>query len=252
MWGALMSEQIKIRKTWIKILVVLGPVGIIFLNVARYVQSYHTIVKPGNNEFNWALLIQNVSHLMMPSLMLGITLLATLLSGLEHQGHAWKQLFALPVTRFQLYVSKFMWLAGLLAISTILCAIGTLSIGIAFGFTSHIPWENILGGCFYPYFAAFGIMAFQLMISILFSNQTFAITIGVFGVIISGFSDALSPEGIAHAGSWAPFIPWVYPSLSAITHATVQHLNFHYVVFGIGVGILLIVMGNSAFARKEV
>lgn len=252
MWGALRSEWIKMRKTWIKILVILGPAGVVSINALRYIQSYHTVVKPGNNEFNWALLIQNISHLLMPSLMLGITLIATLLAGLEHQGHAWKQLFAMPVPRFQLYLSKFLWLAGLLAISSTLCVMGTLGIGITFGFTSHIPWMNVLLECFYPYFAAFGIMAFQLLISVLFSNQTFAITIGVFGVIISGFSDALSPDGIVQAGSWAPFIPWVYPSLSAITHATVQHLDFHYVVYGIGVGLLLVGLGSHFFARKEV
>ncbi|WP_157067181.1 ABC transporter permease [Alicyclobacillus shizuokensis] len=250
--GALVSDWIKMRKTWIKILVILGPFGVISLNAVRYALNYHGIVRPGDDAYNWALLIQNISHLLMPTLMLGIALLASLLSGLEHQGHAWKQLLALPVSRVQLYLSKFIWIAGLLAISATLCAVGTILLGFAFGFTPHVPWAGILEECYYPYLAAYGVIAIQLLLSVLVANQSFAITLGVLGMIISGLSDALSPDGLTHAGHWAPFVPWVYPSLSALTHGAVQHVDFAYVVYGLLAGGLLLALGTGLFARKEV
>lgn len=252
MKNALMSDWIKMRKTWIKVLVILGPFGVVSLNALRYLQNYHGIVKPDNDAFNWALLIQNISHLLMPSLMLGVALIASLLAGLEHQGHAWKQLAVLPVSRVQIYVSKYIWVAGLLAISAALCAVGTFGIGFAFGFKTHIPWVQILQECFYPYFAAYGVIAIQLLFSLLFANQSFAITLGVLGMIISGLTDALSPEGMVHAETWARWVPWTYPSLSALMHGTVQHINFMYVIYGLLVGTAMTVLGIGLFVRKEV
>ncbi|WP_052353829.1 ABC transporter permease [Neobacillus jeddahensis] len=252
MKSALMSDWIKMRKTWIKVLVILGPFGVITLNALRYLQSYDAIVKPGDDAFNWALLIQNISHLLMPSLILGIALLTSLLAGLEHQGQAWKQLLALPVSRVQIYMSKFIWVTGLLAISATLCAVGTFGIGFAFGFTTHIPWVQVLQECYYPYFAAFGIIAIQLCLSLLIANQSFAITLGVLGMIVSGLTNALAPDGFNHAETWARWIPWTYPSLSAITHGTVQHIHFIYVIYGLVVGAAMVVLGMALFVRKEV
>jgi lantibiotic transport system permease protein len=252
MKSALMSDWIKMRRTWIKILVVLGPFGVISLNALRYMQNFHGIVNQGDDAFNWALLNQNISHLLMPSLMLGIALLTSLLCGLEHQGHSWKQLFALPVSPVQIYLSKFIWVTGLLFISATLCAIGTFGIGFAFGFTTHIPWLKVLQGCYYPYFAAFGIVAIQLLLSLLFANQSFAITLGVLGVIVSGLTNALAPDSLAHAETWARWVPWTYPSLSSISHGAVQHINFIYVIYGLAVAVIMVAFGIRLFARKEV
>ncbi|MFD1677989.1 ABC transporter permease [Alicyclobacillus fodiniaquatilis] len=249
---ALMSDWIKMRKTWIRFLVILGPLGVIALNAARYAASYQSIVTPGADAQNWALLIQNVDHLLLPSLMLGITLLTSLLSGLEHRGHAWKQLLALPVSRSRIYMSKFILIAGLLAVSSTLCAIGTLCLGFAFGFTTHVPWLHVLGECYYPYLASYGVLAIQLLLSMLMANQSFAITLGVLGMIISGLSDALTHDSLTHAWHWARFVPWVYPSLSAATHATIQYLDIKYVICGLIASAVWLLLGSWGFTHKEV
>jgi lantibiotic transport system permease protein len=251
MKNALKSDWIKMRKTWIVALVILGPFGVISLNAMRYMHGNH-VGASHDDAFNWALLIQNISHLLMPSLILGIALITSLLVGLEHQGHTWKLLLSLPVSRVQIYVSKFIWIAGLLAISATLCAIGTFSIGLTFGFTTHIPWINVLQLCYYPYFAAYGIIAIQLLLSLHFSNQSLGITLGVLGMIVSGLTDALAPDALAHAETWARWIPWTYPSLSSISHGTVQHINFIYVIYGFIVGIAMVCLGVRLFVKKEV
>lgn len=252
MKNALKSDWIKMRKTWIMVLIVLGPFGVIALNAMRYMHGNHVAVNSSEDAFNWALLIQNISHLLMPSLMLGIALITSLLVGLEHQGHTWKHLLSLPVSRVQIYVSKFIWITGLLAISATLCAIGTFAIGFTFGFTTHIPWIKVLQLCYYPYFAAYGIVAIQLFLSLHFSNQSIGITLGVLGMIASGLTNALAPDALAHAETWARWIPWTYPSLSSISHGTVQHINFIYVIYGFVVAFGIVSLGISLFMRKDV
>ncbi|MFB5189089.1 ABC transporter permease [Alicyclobacillus fastidiosus] len=250
--GALMSDWLKLRKTWIPLLTILGPLGVVGLNAMRYVLSHGAIVIPGDDTHNWALLIQNTDHLLMPTLILGVTLFVSMLSGLEHRGHTWKQLLALPVSRAQIYLSKFIWIAGLLAVSSTLCAALTLCIGFAFGFSTHVAWLPVLRECYYPYLAAYGMIAIQLLISMVFANQAFAVTLGVLGMIMSGLTDAITPDSLTHAWHFALFVPWVYPSLSAVTHGAVQYLDVRYVVCGLVVGSAMVGLGSVLFATKEV
>jgi len=164
--------------------------------------------------------------------------LASMMSGLEHEGNMWKQLIALPISRVRLYLSKFVWLAGFLACSGALCAIGTVILGLALGFGTHVPWMTVLQEGFYPYLAAYALISIQLLLSILVSNQSIAITLGVIGVI----------AGIA--AHVIPFwVPWVYPVL-----ATPLQLNnpIHYVVYGLAAGLVILCFGASLFVRREV
>lgn len=238
MKGALLSDWIKMRKTWVKILVFLGPFGVVSLEGVRYAILYNRIVIPGQNTVNWVTLIGSINELLLPSLILGIALLASLMSGFEHQGNSWKQLLALPISRAKLYASKSIWLIGLLAVSASLCAIGTIIHGLILGFGIHAPFTTILKEGFYPYLAAYGLIAIQLMVSVLIANQSFAITLGVLGVVAS-FASSVLPK----------WLPWVYPALSAPVHNINQ---LEYVIYGLTFCIVLMVFGARLFVKKEV
>lgn len=238
MYGALMSDWIKMRRTWIKILVFLGPFGVVSLEGVRYAVLYSRIVKPGENAVNWVTLIGNINELLLPSLILGLALLASLFSGLEHQGHTWKQLLALPVPRIRLYVSKFIWLSGLLAFSAALCGMGMIILGLILGFGMHAPWLLVLKEASYPYLAAYGLIAIQLLVSVLIANQSFSITLGVLGVVAS-FAANVLPH----------WLPWVYPPLAAPVQ-TSNHLI--YIIYGLVISCLFTILGTSLFMKKEV
>lgn len=238
MYGALRSDWIKMRRTWIKFLVFLGPFGVVSLEGVRYAVLYSRIVKPGQNADNWTTLISNINELLLPSLILGLALLASLFSGLEHQGHTWKQLLALPVPRVRLYLSKFIWLAGLLAFSALLCGIGIILLGLILGFGLHAPWLLILKEACSPYFAAYGLIALQLLLSVLIENQSFAVTIGVLGVVASLAANVLP--------KW---LPWVYPPLAAPVQAS-HHLI--YIIYGLVVCLVFLRLGSRLFMKKEV
>ena len=137
MMGRILSaDRLKAKRTWIGILVVLGPLGVISLQAVNYGLRYDFLVTPGSDV--WGDLVRNIHQILVPTLVLGITLLAPTLAGLEHQAQAWKLMFALPVSKVHAYVGKFLRLAVLLLISAALAGIGTVLLGVSLGFGPDI------------------------------------------------------------------------------------------------------------------
>lgn len=239
MLGALKSDWIKFQHTWILALVFLGPIGVASLTGVHYAVSYHEMVHVGVN--NWPALIQNINFLLIPALVLGLTLLASLMTGMEHQGNTWKQLLALPVTRLKIYGSKFIWLLLYLVVSSAVAFIGTFVDGYLIGFAHQaIPWHAVFQEGFAPYFGSYALIALQLLLSVLIANQSFAISVGIIGVIIS-FANV-----IAHVvPNW---MPWVYPgTAAAYSHAANQSILLSMVVC-----FLLICVGIYFFSKHQV
>ncbi|WP_368780994.1 ABC transporter permease [Alicyclobacillus fastidiosus] len=81
-------------------LVFLGPIGVVSLTGVHYAVSFEEMFHTGVN--NWPYLIQNINFLLIPALILGLTLIASLMTGMEHQGNTWKQLLAMPVPRVKI------------------------------------------------------------------------------------------------------------------------------------------------------
>ncbi|MDB5083727.1 MAG: hypothetical protein JWN30_613 [Bacilli bacterium] len=235
MRGVLAADWIKMKHTWIKILVVLGPFGVISLNGLRYVLLYDHLVVPGAD--NWSPLIRSIHALLLMALMLGIGILAALNLSVEHQENNWKQLFAQPVPKYQIYLSKFIWLALLLAISGALTAAGTVILGLCLGFDSQIPWNLVLAEGFGPYLAAYGVIAIQLLLSANLSNQAIPLIVGVAGLITSMLTPLLP--------GW---LPWSFP-YRATPIGTSDMLP--YVGYGVSMGIGLLIFGAALFSRQE-
>lgn len=239
MWGALKSDWIKFQHTWILPLAILGAAGVNSLTGVHYLVSWHEMVPPGEN--HWPGLIQNVNFLTIPALVLGVGLLASLMSGMEHQGNTWKQLLALPVSRFKIYGSKFIWLLLYLVFASILTIIGTIITGDLLGFASQpIPWHAVLQEGFGPYIASYALIAIQLLLSVLIANQSFAISAGIIGVIIS-FANV-----IAHVvPTW---LPWVYPGEAAAYSPS----GAQPFVLSIVVCFVLLCFGIYLFTKQQV
>lgn len=237
MLGALKSDLIKFRHTWILPLCILGAVGVVSLTGVHYAVSYREMVRPGSND--WPGLIQNINFLLIPALILGVALIASLMSGMEHQGNTWKQLLAMPVPRVKMYFSKFIWLAVFLAGATALALVGTGILGFLLGFHGPVPWKAVFQEGFAPYIAAYALMALQLVLSVLVANQSLAISVGIVGVIVS-FANM-----ITHLiPNW---IPWVYPASAAPYASSAAH----YMTLSILVCLLLLCCGIYLFAKHQ-
>src|SRR5699024_5654148 len=148
------------------------------------------LLKQRNDD--WAYYILNVSAFTPLAIVLGITILTSFISSIENETSAWKQLIALPVSKWTIYLSKFTVLAVLLFLSSCLLAIFTIGFGVFLELGADIPYWDIVRASFYPFFAALPVLALQLWIAVVSQNQAIPITTGILGTIlayITGLAD---------------------------------------------------------------
>ncbi|WP_159883590.1 ABC transporter permease [Paenibacillus puerhi] len=232
----LMTELLKIRKKLIWFLIVLGPLGVVGLQGLNYALRYDYLMKRYASD-PWSSLLGNVSMLTVPTLFIGLTLIASLTAGIEHQMNAWKQTLALPVTKTQVYMGKFLLTLLLLGCSATLLAIGTIGLGAGLGFgIGLIPYRSLLMMAYYPYLAIVPFIALQVWLSVTMHNQAVPLMIGIAGTVFSLFS--------VRFGDWMPY-KWPY-----LQNAAGNPLDS--VTWGLLGGIVVLGAGLLEFIRKDV
>ncbi|WP_260405654.1 ABC transporter permease [Paenibacillus sp. 598K] len=231
----LSTEWLKIRRKWIWLLVVLGPLGAVGLQVVNYGLRYDYLMSLYADDL-WLGLTRNVNILMLPSLFIGLAILASLTAGIEHQTNAWKQTLALPVTRSSVFVAKFVLTALLLLVSSSLIVIFTLIFGWLLGLEASPPMTTLLQAAYYPYLAIMPFVALHTGLSTIIANQAVPMTVGIVNLVLATFS------------LWMPdWMPWIWP-----------HLDNRYdeplysVLAGIVTGGLVLLISLVIFVRKDV
>lgn len=234
MFQLLRSDLLKIKRKGFWFLTFLGPFGVVALQMVNYGVRKDYLLAQSDND--WEYYILNVSDFTPLALVLGIVILTSLIASIENETNAWKQLIALPVSKMQVYFSKFTVLAFLLFISSILLTLFTYLYGLTLGLGEEIPFSQLMKYSFYPYFSSLPILALQLWIATTSTNQGFPITIGVLGVIFTYLAYFL-PD----------WVIWRWPSL--LNEWNEPMIN---ALLGIGVGSLLYLIGMFHFARRDV
>src|SRR5699024_2284142 len=184
----------------------------------------------------WEYYLLNVSTFTPLALVLGIAILTSFMASVENETNAWKQLISLPVSKLNVYLSKFTVLAYLLWIASFLLMLFTAGYGIFLKLGAEIPYVELLKYSFYPYFAALPVLALQLWVAMVSQNQGVPITTGVLGVILT--------YSAYHLPDW---MIWKWPSLMNEWGEPIVN-----VILGIGVGILLYMIGMFDFVRRDV
>ncbi|MDM5154386.1 ABC transporter permease [Bacillus sp. DX1.1] len=229
------SEILKIKRKWIWFLIVLGPVGVISLQACNFFLRYDFLTDKYAQDL-WGGLLSEVQPLALTTLILGITIVTSLIAHLEHHSTSWKHLLSLPIKKRDVFITKFILVFCLLTVSCFLLLIGTVGLGLALQFDASIPWFSLFKMSFYPYFAALPIVALQLWIAIVFDNQGIAFTVGMLGTIFAMFSSALP--------NW---IIWRWPSL---------HIDWGppivCVAIGIAVSLFMLYIETVDYVRRDV
>lgn len=232
----LSAELLKIRKKMIWFLIVLGPLGVIGLQAANFGLRYDYLSKLYEND-PWGGLIGEVFMLLVPTLFVGLAIVASMTAGIEHQTNAWKQTLALPVTRTQLFAGKFLLNALLLLCSSTLIVIGSVALGLCFGFPfADIPFVRLLEVAYYPYLAVMPFLALQVGLSVIMHNQALPLTVGIAGTVFSMFSTRFE--------DWMPY-KWPY-----LVNAADRPLDS--VAAGVALGVVVFAAGALEFARRDV
>lgn len=232
--NVLHAEFLKVKRKWIWFLVFLGPFGIVALQAVNYGVRYDYLVQPDSDVWNELML--NLGGFIPLTLMLGISILASMTASIEHQQNSWKQLLALPVSRVTVLMVKVLIHILLLFVSCLLLPLGIIGLGLILKFGVDFPLLSIAKNSIYPLFAAIPFLVFQVWLSIRMSNQAIPLTIGIFSAIISIMSTRMS--------DWVIF-KWV--SLSSDSHDPEW-----FVVAGILTGAVVFIVSMIDFVKRDV
>ncbi|WP_435923368.1 ABC transporter permease [Paenibacillus sp. DYY-L-2] len=236
MLRALSSDFLKIRRKGIWFLIFLAPIGLVAMQALNFGLRFDYLGKRYADNL-WGGLIENVVSFVPIALYLGMTLVSSLVAGVEHQMSSWKQLLALPISRISVFSAKFTLCFLLIAVSCVLLPMGTIVLGLSLGFeASDIPYWDIVRMGFFPYLAALPLLALQLWLSLSFRNQGLPVSLGVGIALVSPFGFQLS--------EWFP-LNWPAFGYSG------PHAEW-FIGAGVICGAVIMLMGMIHFNRKDV
>lgn len=180
---------------------------------------------------------------MMPLL---ITLETALLNGIEHSDKQWKHLFALPVPRSSIYLSKFIVSSGLIFTSTMVLALLTVIVGVVAvslkpelaAITGPVPYFTIAKQATLVWLAGWLITAIQTWISMRWASFAIALGAGIGGTFFALF---------AASASLGKYYPWLLPMNVFLEGRFTTAL-----VLGIGGGVVAALLGCFEFVRRDV
>ncbi|WP_102692041.1 ABC transporter permease [Rummeliibacillus pycnus] len=230
----IVTDFLKIKRKGFWLLSFLGPLGVVAMQMVNYGVRKDYLLKQSNDD--WGYYLDNVSTFTPLAIVLGIAILTSLIVSVEDETNAWKQLIALPVSKINVYLSKFAVVFSLLFFSSCFLMIFTLGFGVFLDLGKPIPYFEIFKYSFYPFLAAFPVLALQLWIAVVSQNQGIPITIGIVGTILA-FTGSALPD----------WMIWKWPSL--VNEWDNPILN---VVFGITIGCMLYIVGMLDFNRRDV
>ena len=236
----LLADAIKHRRTWVVSLTFLGPFGVVLMGVIDFALRRelfeHEVVRSGP----WRTVMDQIGMLDVAAIVLGVALLTSMVFDVDHRSLAWKQLFALPVSRVGVYLTKLLVVALLMATASLLAAAGTAGIWMWLDF-GPLPWARLGLLAVVPWVAALPLIAFQGLLSAHIRNQAIALTAGVAGVVMALFGASL-PQ-------WAPWTPSV-DSMMWITSG----VGSVWQILGYACVTALVFAGAGAFvfARRDV
>lgn len=232
----LASDLLKIRKKGLWFLVFFAPSGLVLMNALNFGLRLDYLQDQYGKSGMWSGLLTAFSMFIPLAIMLGATILSTMMASIEYQHGSWKQLLALPVSRRSIFLSKWLLVTGLLLISCVLLLFGIVILGTILGFEGSIPWMDLARVCFLPLAASLPVIALLATLTMTHENQAISVTLGV-TLSIAGLFGPQFPDSV----------PISWPMFSVLAPN-----GLPFAVKGFVLGILCLLLGVLYFQRKEV
>ncbi|WP_010098726.1 ABC transporter permease [Ornithinibacillus scapharcae] len=198
MFTLFQAEWFKLRKTNILPILFTGPIVGILIGLFANTDMFPDEA----NQWTGLLLVMNLTYaLLFLPLVTGI--LAATICRYEHQAGGWKQLLSLPVSREQVFVTKYFLLVFLILVIQLLYFLSFTSVGLVRGLTDTFPmaivWKSIVGG----WIATFPLAALQLWMSTMFKSFAASFSVNVIFTL---------PAILAiNSAKFGPYYPWAQP-----------------------------------------
>lgn len=221
--AALRTEAIKMKNTLGIWTVIIFPAFIVFMNFMIFLNRPKMLLGPGVNP--WVSMSRNAvmvySILFLP---LFIAIITFYVNFNEHKSNAWRQIYALPVSKSSVYFSKFIVSFILVCVSMLFFyLINYFSMMILKTAKPEIPFDQFgFDSIIYITFikitlTAAGISAIQFAASILFQNFLYPLGFGLIATFAGAF-----------LSSWEKIIyyPYSYPF-----QAVMEMMKNNYSIF---------------------
>jgi hypothetical protein len=179
-----------------------------------------------------------------------VTLETALLAGWEHGNGTWKTLYAQPVPRWMVTATKQFSGLVLLGISHVFLAFAVIVSGLllqrvdpALGLDAPIPWPTMLGYSMLIFLISWLIIALHSFVSLRWPSFVVAMAVGIVATMSGVF--------FIRSDDYAPFYPWAMQGLTA-NKLLDQGWPLAQLVWGIGGGLLVFLVGNWVLSRRDV
>lgn len=241
MGKVLRAEFLKLRKSSIWMLIFISP-------ILASLTGFGELPEERTYQYEMTLSFMVFLHaLIFLPLLTGV--FSAFVCRFEHVGGGWKQLLAMPVTRGNVYIAKFIIVMGLLALTQLLFTVGLLLIGQFRGFEAAIPWGVIATSVIGGLVACMPLAALQLFVSTAWSSFAAPLAINV----IFTLPNIL----IVNSDKFGPYYPWAQPFLlmmpgSGESYGALNVPLETLLIVVIGSLVVFFLSGFVYFQRKEI
>lgn len=238
----LFVEQLKLKRSKMWLIYIIGPLLGVFLAYINFFKNYDLFMSPGDNAWieAWTQVALFMGPFVLPIL---VGVYAALICRGEHVGGGWKQLLALPVSHSKIFLGKFLSIVRMIIITMFILMIFFVGFGYLKGMEGSLPVITLLGYMIRGILACLPLIVLQLIISI--RSKTFGIPLAVTIVFTL-------PAIIAASTSLGQFYPWTQPMLamSPEDESPIQSYFLFYSLL-IGTFFVLLVYGLRNFAKRD-
>ncbi|KEO82463.1 ABC transporter permease [Tumebacillus flagellatus] len=246
-WNSLVSEWMKVRKSSLWFLIPVGPLlGLLlgWLNV--HTGETHPDAQGQAEVHDWLWMYPQMlgtyAVLFLP-LVAGVY--ASLLCRFEHLNGGWKQLLALPVSRSTLYLTKLVYLLGMLALTQFLWLAGVLIFGLCLQVEGSIPWTELGKSGFSGWLTLVPLAALQLWVATVWKNFGLPFALNVI-LAIPGML-------LLNAEKYRVYYLWSQPYLGmSPTHGGILNLAPISFWLVLGGSLVLVAAGWTHFVKRDV
>jgi hypothetical protein len=209
------AEFLKSKQTAAFWLTVVGAVFVPLLNFIGLVARPDHFVRVFKDD-PWLHIINDnweaAAIFLMP---IYVILVISLVVQIEYRNNTWKQVYTLPRTLADIFISKFIVIHALILFCFLLFNASIILVSYAANlvhkqytfFDQAVPWKRLFLISVKTYFSVLAMTAIQYWLSLRFRNFILPMGIGL-GLLITGF--------IIHSWEQLYYYPYMYPTISFI------------------------------------
>ncbi|MFC6999532.1 ABC transporter permease [Rufibacter roseus] len=244
------AEALKIKRTWALWLSLLAPLSVVSMNFLVFFFRGDKLLKLGEDPWPlWAGNNFNITgQLLLP---LFLTLITALVNGAEHNSHGWKQLYALPLPKWSVFLNKYLLQLGLVLLSSITFILGLFAAGYLLGvvrpdlgFLEFHHLQSVIFGALRIFIGSLFVFTAQFYISFRFKSIAMSIGLGILFTVAF-----LIGARWEHIG----YYPYSWPAFSAMAfYAKQTSLFIPEMWYSLAGSIVLLLIGIWDSARRQI